>query len=78
MFGFIFSQPIYKSLMQMRVIYIAALVVTYLWADELMVEILELSSENASVELVAVYFTNFLALVAMFWKAIGEIRKPLD
>ena len=75
MFGFIFNQPIYVTLQQLKVVYIAALLVTFHWIDELLDKI-PILHENADVILVGVYFANFAALVGVFWKAINDIRKP--
>jgi len=77
MFGFIVSQPIHKTLAQMKVIYIMALWVTFNWTEALLNKIPALE-QGADAVIVGVYFANFAALIGIFWKAINEIRKPND
>lgn len=77
MFGFIFTQPIYKTLQQMRVVHITALLVTYQWTEELLLKIPPLSSNPDAITL-GVYFANFATLVSIFWKSINDMRKPHD
>ena len=75
MFGFMVTEPIYVSLQRMRVIHIAALYVTAAWAESLMLKIPPLSADS-DVIMVGVYFTNFLALVSVWWTAIKDMRTP--
>ena len=75
MFGFIVNQPIHKTLQDMKVIYIMALVVTFNWTDALLDKIPPLGADADAV-IVGVYFANFAALISIFWKAINDIRKP--
>ncbi len=75
MFGFIFTQPIYKTLQQMRVIHITALFVIYNWTDELLNKIPPLA-DDASAIMLGIYFTNFITLAGLFWTAIKDMRKP--
>jgi len=75
MFGFIVTEPIYVSLQRMRVIHISALYVTATWAESLMLKIPPLA-HNADVVLVGIYFTNFAALVSVWWTAIRDMRIP--
>ena len=77
MFGFIVTQPIEKTLVQMRVINIMALGVTYHWAEELLNKIPHLTADSDTV-IVGVYLANFATLIAVFWKAINDINKPID
>ena len=77
MFGFIVTQPIQKTLIQMRVINILALCVTYHWAEELLNKIPHLTADADAV-IVGVYLANFATLIAVFWKAINDINKPID
>ncbi len=78
MLGFMWSQPIHKTLIQMRVIHLMTLVALYLWLDTLMDKTLALTAQDASVELVALYLTNFVTLVTVFMKSVTELRKDYD
>lgn len=75
MFGFIFTQPIYTTLQQMRVVHITALIVTYFWTEELLNKIPPLAS-NADAIMLGIYFANFTALVSVWWTAIKDMRTP--
>ena len=75
MFGFIWTQPIYRTLHALCVVQILAMWVTYVWADNLMQRILQLSAEESTATMMGIYFTNFATLVAIFWKAANELRK---
>lgn len=74
-FGFMWTEPIDKTLMRMRVVHIITLLVLYSWLDVLMGKVLSLTAQEASVELVALYLTNFVTLVTLFMKSVSEIRK---
>ena len=74
-FGFLWTQPVHQTLVNMRVVQITALYITYIWADALMTRILELSPDEANLTLLGIYFSNFATLVAVFWKAVNDIRK---
>jgi len=39
---------------------------------------LALTAQDASVELVALYLTNFVTLVTVFMKSVTELRKDYD
>lgn len=75
MFGFIVTEPIYVSLQRMRAIHIIALYVTAQWAEQLMSKIPPLQP-HADAVIVGVYFTNFIALITVWWTAIQDMRKP--
>lgn len=75
MFGFIWTQPIYKTLHELCIVQVLAMWVTFVWADNLMQRILQLSAEESTATMMGIYFTNFATLVAIFWKAANELRK---
>ena len=77
MFGFIVTEPIYVSLSHMRAIHIAALYITADWTERLMLKIPPLAP-NADAVMIGVYFTNFLALVTIYWKAIHDAHSSND
>lgn len=74
LFGFMLVDPIHVTLKKMHTVQILALLVTYNWADALMVKILLLSGDDVDPTLLGIYFTNFAVLVTVFWKAVNEIR----
>lgn len=76
MFGFIWQGPIDETLRRMKVVYILALFVTYQWCEKLITQAMSLTSEQASMELVGLYFVQFFTLVGIFWKSVQDMRSP--
>jgi hypothetical protein len=77
MFGFIFTQPIHKTLQLMRVIHIAALYVTYQWADTIISELISIVvTPDNQITVITLYIGLYGTLLATFWKSINDMRKP--
>ena len=75
-FGRYLNQPFHQTLIDFRIIYVAAIYVTGWWCNKLINKALELERDTVGLELAGLYLVNFMALVPMFWKAIQELRKP--
>lgn len=75
MFGFIFKQPIHKTLRQMRVATILLLIVSCDIMYRLL-SILEKSSDLSSGETLAAVGTLTAAVFATIWKGISNLSEP--
>lgn len=74
--GKYFNQPLDQTLVDFRLIWVIAIVITGVWCDNLFWHILEL--KKVSVEYAGVLWGQFLLLVSIFWKAIQEMRQPYN
>ena len=73
MFGFALTQPIYITLMQMRVVHIAALITTGYWMDKIVTRLVEGGSEHDMTSLALIAGT----LLGAFWKAVDGLNKKV-
>lgn len=71
-----FNQPLHMTLRDFKLVHILSLGALYYWCDLLVHKLISLSHNEASLELVGLYFVNFSALVAMFIKAVHDVRRP--
>lgn len=74
MFGFIVTEPIDVTLHRLRVIHLIALWLVYGWLDDLVMQVIGMDATTVSVEVIGMYFTQLLALVAVFLKTVNEMR----
>ena len=75
MFGFIFTQPIHKTLRQMRLATISLLMFSCYLMDRL-VTILEKSNTLSDGQTAAAVATLTAALSAAVWKGISNLAEP--
>ena len=76
-FGFMFTQPLHKTLQQMRVIHVSALYVTYHWANTVINKLIEVSvTPDNQVTVITLYIGLYGTLLATFWKSINDMRTP--
>lgn len=75
MFSFIWTQPIYKTLRQLKIATIILLAVSIDIMYRL-VSFLETANELSSTESISAVGVLIAALFATVWKAVGDLSKP--